>query len=246
MERAYDWDKFFHQAHEGGWWAGDEIRKINSDYRCWLAQWFGKDWIFYLWMAFSKVDENMMKCVNDICRKRAALSEDADKDPASSRVDVMKLSERNQYIELGLTPVPPIRGIQHRRSIPLIARLDARKRETEYHAWVKEVEASGYWSDENRDWYTSEWQEIEQDWKHAVTISMGSGNEFYDRDRVLQNQGQKPNMVTEIIDLYWREYGHLGHFRRLRAREDQRPAQPNKRDWNQRGGWHQSNRKSRR
>ena len=36
-------------------------RKINSDFRCWLAAWFGKDWIFFLWIAFGNVDKNMME-----------------------------------------------------------------------------------------------------------------------------------------------------------------------------------------
>ena len=199
-----------------------------------------------MWVAFGKVDDNMMKCFNDICKKRTALSEDEDKDPASSWVDVVKLSERNMYKELGLTPVPPIKGIQHRRSIPLIARLDVRKREAEYNAWVKEVEAGGCWPDEHRAWYYKEWQEIEQDWKHVHTISMESGNEFYDRDGVLHNEGKKPKILTEIIDLYWLEYGHLGHFRRLKGdrSEDQRSTQPQKkRYWNQRGGWHESNKR---
>ena len=83
------------------------MRKINSDWRSWLALWFGKDWIFFLWMGFfGRVDENMMmKCVKDICKIRAAGRQDEDKDPASTRVDVVKLSERNMAIELGLTPL---------------------------------------------------------------------------------------------------------------------------------------------
>ena len=155
--RSYDWAKFMRQSDDLEWGCDDQSRKINSDYRCWLASWFGKDWIFFLWMAFGNVD-NMMKCVNDICRKRAALSE-GDKDPASTRADVMRLSERNRYIELGITPVPPIKGIQHRRSIPQLARMDVRKREAEYWQWVAEVQVRGWWSDEDNARFNSEWQE---------------------------------------------------------------------------------------
>ena len=108
--RSCDWVKFH--------------RQLKSNWRCWINYWFGKDWLFYLWMIFGEVNEDMMKCFNDICRKRCA-----ENDPASPRAEIKNLSERNRAIELGVMPIPAVKGIQHTMSIPLLARIAARKGE---------------------------------------------------------------------------------------------------------------------
>ena len=137
-------------------------------------------------------------------------------------MDYSKLSERNKNKELG-TPVPPVKGIQHRRSIPLTARLDARKREQDFDRWVTMV---WRWGRKERAYYVSETEGINRHWEHARKTSMESGNEFKDRHGVVHNVGVKIPALTQIIDLYFREYGHLKHFRKL---TDQRPAQPHRR-----------------
>ena len=168
-------------------------------------------------MAFGKVDDNMMQCVNDISKMRAIKSGDEDQDPASSWVDVHKLSDRNKSKALGTTPVPPVKGIQHRRSIPMTARLDAKKRERNFWSWVEEVEISGYWGPNNNEYYDSEWEQITHDWDHAEKISFESGNEFKDRYGKVHNQGVKIEFVTEVINLYFRVFGHLEQFKILKV-----------------------------
>ena len=128
--RSFDWVKFQRQAEDLEWDVDTKARQIRSNWRCWITFWFGKDWLFHLWMIFGKVNEDMMKCLNDICRKRGALSLH-DNDPASSRGDVSNLSDRNRAIELGLIPIPEVKGIQHSTSDPQLARIAARKREKE-------------------------------------------------------------------------------------------------------------------
>ena len=45
---------------------------------------------------------------------------------------------------------------------------------------------------------------MNKQWHDALRISYASGFPFYDRDNILRNEGIKPTMIDEIIDLYFR------------------------------------------
>ena len=90
---------------------------------------------------------------------------------------------------------------------------------------MSEVKVGGCWSDEDLVHYDSEWREVNKDWERAIRISIESGFPFYDRHGNLRNEGNKPSMVAEIIDLYLRQYPN--HFKEMRqVRRGNQPSSP--------------------
>ena len=200
-----DWAKFARYAEKLNMSRSSQQRQQKSDYKSWLTTWFGKDWFFYLWIAFGEMTADMMVCVNDICRKRANYSEDVDKDPASSQVDASKLSERNYAQYKHFDHIPEVKGIQHKKSLPKVAREYAKWYEARFWVWVR-CHPESFWPHETWLHYHTEKGMVEEHWQHAHLISEASGYEFKDREGKWRNKGCRPKFVEQVTALYIRAF----------------------------------------
>ena len=238
--RRYDWERSIRQrdCEEIDLTAHVEDRKLSHDWRSWLALVWGRETLFLIWISFGKITDEHMACVNDIRKVRAAISQEEDKVPASSRDDAEKLTERNRAIELGLTPLPPVKGLHHRQSIPLMARLDARKKEDDFNKWAADMEVryGQEWSDEDTRYWRQEKEEIEKDWDKAYTISVQSGFGFFDRYGNWIHGSIPENLFAEVIDLYFRVYPDSCRILGVRCGHHLPPAQPSALGRNFKGG----------
>ena len=80
----------------------------------------------------------MIECVNAICASRAIENVEGPVDLASSQVEFARLSERSKAGLLG-QELPPVRGINHTRSGPYLARQHARQQQRECNEWEQKL-----------------------------------------------------------------------------------------------------------
>ena len=85
---------------------------------------FGKDWNYRLYPAFGHISPEMQQCIEQAARGRAELASGED-GLASTQVDESRFSRRSQARMRGDEP-PPVEGVNHTRSVPYVARLEAK------------------------------------------------------------------------------------------------------------------------
>ena len=67
----FDWLRFSRYCSWNEWKNDAQKRKTKSDFRSFISFWFGKDWIYYIWMSFGEVTNDMLECLSDTCMTRA-------------------------------------------------------------------------------------------------------------------------------------------------------------------------------
>ena len=175
-------------------------RQMRSAYKAWQAHLFGKDWFYRIFLAFGTISQEIIDCVNTICASRAIEHFEGPVDLASSQVEFARLSERSKAGLLG-QELPPVRGINHVRSVPYQARDHARQQQREYYEWEAKqwqdyqnspASSRGSWTAAEQQEWERRWQAVQDNWDYAERISYESGFEFYDRHG--EKRGGKKNV----------------------------------------------------
>ena len=137
---------------------------------------------------------------------------------ASTQGNLDNLSARSRAKFMGL-PVPEVQGVNHQRSAPYTARMEARLRMYQYRtrhrtAW-QEHQSGQNWTHEDLEQDREELLECRLAWDHAEKISRDSGFEFFDRHDKRCNVGAKTFIVAEIVDQFLSQHG--GQFKHIKS-----------------------------
>ena len=119
-----------------------------------------------------------------------------------------RLSARGRAAQYGLD-LPEVRGINHTRSNPYMARNACRIKKREYEDWRRN---NFRWTPEGVAEDKKKSKDLEAEWDEAERISFEAGFEFWDRRGVRQNVGVKPEMMVEIVKLFLSQHGHAFKF----------------------------------
>ena len=187
--------------------------------KAWMHSVFGKDWFYRLFLAFGCVTQGMVNCVNDVARAKKEAYYESEHAQAATQGNLDKLSARSRAMFLD-EPVPEVRGVNHQRSAPYMARLMARLMTYQYRsrqatAWDDHRAGRKAWTQASKQEDDEEWRAMQSQWDYAEKISRESGFEFYDRHGNRLNVGVKPSIVADVVKLFLSKHG--SYFKHLNA-----------------------------
>ena len=177
---------------------GSSTLARRSHYENFLTQYFGKLWVFDLFVAFGMIDHEMIQWLNESCLNRAwetyqiQTCEETQRastppwpfGPNATETPIRHLSERSRAVALGFRETP-VKGMINTPSYARVLRLEAQGSEEEVRQYEAEETAefrrTDYWSDEQQQVWDWRRDHVKKLWDEAGQVSWASGFDFNNR-----------------------------------------------------------------